>query len=243
MLILEQIVCEDRSQFPYLFQIANIGSERSSQASESISKFPCLTDVSASVPADADISLALSIRRRELSITEQLLDAIVRHSLTKSGVAALKSFEISEAQCLRLISSLDELIDPFIRQGSYSADKLRSAIKQECSDEALARVFTKCAEFLESSSASWSADVEGLMKYLSFVSLAVDAKFVNWYVRSGAIAVPLAKLAAIVSRCRNALFKEQQAWIKMESGKNLEATLVQRTAPRKDGKLFYYELK
>jgi hypothetical protein len=209
-----------------------------------VSKFPWLADATSTPPSDADESLASSIRNGEVRINDIVVDAIVRCSMCLAGEEALKSFEISEVQAFRLISNVEGLVDAFIRYGNYSPDRLRVAIKQEGQDEALVRIINKCVEFLETTSAEWSDKTEDIIKYINFVSLVVDAKFVTWYVRSGSIGGPLARLTAIVNRYRSVLFTDQQNWMKSsESSTKLEMNLQSRTEPRYDGRLFYYELK
>ncbi len=176
-----------------------------------------------------------------MKLSGSLLDSIVTRSLQQSALEVLASSDLTEQQAFKLVSHFDSLLKPFISSSNYGSDKLRAVIRQEANDETLVRMITACVDYLEEN-CDPSADPEVVSKYVQFVSLVIDSKFVNWYVRSGPIAGPLSRLAAIVNRYRQSLFADQQNRMKSGCGE-LDSSLQAKAPPRYDGNLFYYELK
>lgn len=176
-----------------------------------------------------------------MRLSDTLLDSIAQRSLDQSAMEALSSADLTEQQSFKLVSNFGSLLNLFITLGNYSPDKLRSVIRQEADDETLVGMITACVDFLEENCEP-TADATVVSKYVQYVSLIVDAKFVNWYVRSGPIAGPLSRLAAVVNRYRQALFANQQDRMKSGCGE-LDSALQAKAPPRFDGNLFYYELK
>ncbi len=171
-----------------------------------------------------------------------MVDSIIQRSLELAANEAIFSFELSEHQAFRLVSSFESLLEPFILSQNYSADKIRAAVRECVDDSVLASIITKCADYLEEAFEKAPEVSDNVTRYVQFVSLIVDSKFLNWYVRSGTIAGPLSRLAAVVGRYRSALFNDQQT--RMKSGSSeLDSALRSKMPPRFDGNLFYYELK
>ena len=204
-------------------------------------RFGWLSDTHSTSPVDADVSLAASIRSKEVMVSDPLLESIIGRSLEQSATELLASSELTERQTFRLVSHFDALLKPFIIASNYSPEKLRTVIRQESDDATLIRMITACVDYLEDS-CDPSADPVEVRKYVQFVSLVVDSKFVNWYVRSGPIAGPLTRLAAVVNRFRQSLFLDQQDRMKLGCSE-LDSMLQAKAPPRFDGNLFYYELK
>ena len=195
------------------------------------------------MPAGGDESLASSVSSGKTRPIEIVVDNIIRLSLSNSALACVNSLYVSEREAVRLLSAFDSLLEPFLLQGNYSADKLRAAIRDDSSDEAVARLIERCTVFLEESVSSLSSkDAVVIEQYIRFLSVVIDSKFISWYVKSGSMGSPLARLTALMNRYRRTLFNDQQSRAK-PMGSAIEEILKRRTNPKADGKVFFHQLK
>jgi hypothetical protein len=169
-----------------------------------------------------------------------MVDGIIRLLLRDSAAAALECESLSETDALRIICKFDDLLEPFLVSNNYSSDKLRQAIKEDFTDEELCRLLNRCIAILEE--CNLANDRTRIGRYVRFLSLIVDAKFIGWYVKCGTIGIPIAKLTAIINRYRRSLFNDQQLRTKSE-GSQIENLLKKRADPQTNGKIFYHQLR
>lgn len=143
---------------------------------------------------------------------------------------------------MRLICKFSDLLHPFLSTSNYSVDKLRSVIRDDCTDQEISVLLQKGTEYLDEALNGIAEKQELVLQYFRFLSIVIDAKFLNWYVKSGSMGSPLAKLMALVNRYRRALFNDQQSRSKAE-GSEIEAALKKKTDPKPDGRLFIHQLR
>ena len=242
MMLLDELVCFPSSLRIHIPQISSIGCERDTGSESVSSKFPWIADSNVKPPKSADQSLASSIRSGESLPTELLVSGIIRLSFSESAEAALQSVYISEREAMRLLSTFGDLLGVFLESNNFSADRLRQTLHEDMSDEALARIVTQCTVYLEECLSAVTDKREEVSRYIRFVSIIVDSKYVTWYVKSGALGGPLARLAALINRYRRSLFDDQQARAKAADSE-IESTLRRKTDASTDGRIFYHQLK
>jgi hypothetical protein len=143
---------------------------------------------------------------------------------------------------MQLVSNFENMLGIFLESNNYSADRLRQTIREDVSDEALVRIVTNCTMYLEEALPVVTEKRDEISRYIKFVSIVVDSKFVTWYVKSGSLGGPLARLTALINRYRRVLYNDQQERAKSD-GSAIEAALRRRADPSVEGRLFYHQLK
>ena len=174
--------------------------------------------------------------------TEIVIEGIIANNLGESANAAIQSLQITEPLAMRLVSHFSELLDVFITNDAYATDSLRKTVRNDVNDESLGRMLTLCAVFLEGALDTFPKLDDKISKYFKFVSVVVDSKFLNLFVKSGSLGGPLSRLSALVGRYRQKLFAEHQLRMKSE-GTDLDIALKRKTDPKVEGKIFYCDLK
>jgi hypothetical protein len=175
-------------------------------------------------------------------VDANVVESIIRLRLEDSADAAMNSLQITEALALKLVSHFDDLVHTFILLDNYSAEPLRRCIRSDVSDEVLGKILAKCAVFLEESQPNMSHYEEEISKYLKFVSLVIDSKFLSWHVNSGSVGASLARLSAAVDQYRRVIVAGQLGKMKSE-GSQIASLLKKKTDPQSNGKIFYCDLK
>lgn len=196
------------------------------------------------VPKKGDQKLAASISSGDSDPSSTLVSDLIKLNLTESALAAIGSYRICEADSIRLLSHFDNLIEPFLRANSYTVDKLVGAVRSSATDEDLLRIIEKCTLHLEESLASVGENGDELEKYVRFVSVIIDARFMSWFVKSDGVDVGsrITRLTAVINRYRRALFVDQQQRLKGRNSDTFQM-LSKKVEPKYDGRLFYHELK
>lgn len=169
-----------------------------------------------------------------------IVDGILRLSLQESALAVIQTVELSEREAVRILGKFDDLLEIFLASSNYSPERLRLAIREESTDEQLAKWIDRSIAVLDECVPT--GDQARISRYIRFLSLIIDAKFMNWYVKCGTMGIPIAKLTAVINRYRRSLFNDQQVRAKSE-GTEIERFLKNRTDPRPNGKIFYHRLK
>jgi hypothetical protein len=148
----------------------------------------------------------------------------------------------SEINALRLIAKFDGIVDLYLASNNYSTERLKQAMKEALSEEALSVIMEKCTDALEGLLADIVVRGDEISRQIEFLSIVIDARFVSWFVSSGKIATPLSRLLALVKQYRRALFTNQQERLK-DDGSAIHEMLANRKDPKTEGKLFFHQLK
>ena len=151
-------------------------------------------------------------------------------------MASIGSLCITESDSIRLLGHFEDLLPVFLSTGHYNPEKLRHCVRNEMSEESVFNLIDKCTLYLEQ-----SIDVSELERYIDFVSLIIDARFMSWFVKGDGAGSHITRLTAVVSRYRRQLFLEQQKQIK-GSDSEIFSFLSNKIEPKYDGRLFYHQL-
>jgi hypothetical protein len=115
-------------------------------------------------------------------------------------------------------------------------------IREELSETDVESIMIQCIDRLETLLAEFDSKGEDISRYVKFVSIIVDSKFVGWFVRSGAMGGALSRLALLIKGYRRALFNHQQERMKSD-GSRMEKVLKHRSDPKSEGKVHFHKLK
>lgn len=201
-----------------------------------------MVDATIQPPRDADVLLASSISESLYIDSDVVTDAILRCQLREACSAAVKSRLWSERNALRLIAKFDGVLDLFLVTNNYSSEKLKVALREELSETEVESIIIKCVDRLETLLAEFESKGENIARYVKFVSIVVDSRFVDWFVRSGKMGGALSRLAVLMKGYRRALFTHQQERMKSE-GSRMEKVLKHRSDPKSEGKVHFHKLK
>ena len=190
------------------------------------------------VPSKGDHILATAISEGEIRPTSDVVGGIIRLKLNQSAQAAITSPHISERESIHILTKFTDLIEPFLLANNYSSDRLRQVIREEIAEEALLSIIDHCTLMLENALSSLLDKRSEMLKYVRFVAILIDSKFVQWYVKSS---WDLQRLTKVVNQYRQALFKDQQLRAKSD-GSQIADLIRQKTDPKFNGKVFIHHL-
>ena len=160
-------------------------------------------------------------------------------NICEAALASVESCGISVRESIRLLSRFDNLFDAFLGGNSYSVSRLRECIRCDVCDDELFLILDKCTLVLEDS----FDDLLEMERYIEFVSLIIDARFLTWYVKGEGVEIGsrISRLTAIISRYRRALFSHEQGEIKSHKSSMFQL-LSKKIEPRYNGRVFFHEI-
>lgn len=178
-------------------------------------------------------------------MTSVVVDTILRLKLKAAIRAALLAASINTMDALRLLVKNPEYLSEFLLADNYCASSLRRALStDELPEDDILALFDQSIEFLEQSLATLENNLDETDRYVRFLSLLADGKFMKWFLSMNTSVGPgqrVARLAAIINRYRRALVNRQQERVK--SGNSCVGRVLNRHVdPQYNGQVFHHSL-
>ncbi len=192
-----------------------------------------------------DDALATAVSNGEVGVTSVVVDTLLRLQLSNSVRSALVSASISGVDALRLLVKNPQHLSSFLLANNYCSVSVRNALSGDViPDEDILVLFDHCIAYLEESLGSVENHLEEADRYIRFLSLLTDGKFMKWFLSMSSSAGPgqrIARLAAIINRYRRTLVQRQIQRVK--SGKSCVGRLLeQNVSPQYNGEVFHHTL-
>ena len=215
--------------------------------STSSGAYPWVNDAKAKAPKDADHKLATGLREGVLEPTPEVINCMIERNLSQAAAEAMQLPALSAKSCIYLLSKFEDLLESFILRDDFTSDQVRDALKTTLSDMSALALLDRCIQVLEQSLEDWRQSRDHLHRYLRAVGMIIDAKFLNWYVKSSGgspTGTRIARLAAVVSKYRKVLYQDQHSFIKCggEEGVKTESLIRSNQQPIHDGRVFFHSL-